>query len=131
MAFLGSEQVLLELLLSWADWFAQKSGGWQSSRNKVAFRYTVLARKGDNSRESPLDRQKIAWASGGPFKNVTLTLASTEFEKSVLFRLLCGHRKPFSKGNACEVCKAHLCIALQNIWPSVIKMVSMIKRAIW
>lgn len=83
MAFLGSEQVLLELLLSWADWFAQKSGGWQSSRNKVAFRYTILARKGDNTRESPLDRQKIAWASGGPFKNVTLTLASTEFMRNL------------------------------------------------
>lgn len=83
MTFMGSKQVLLELLLSWADWFAQKSGGWQSNRNKVASRYTSLARKRDNTRENPLDRQKMAWALEGPLKNVTLTLASSEFVRNL------------------------------------------------
>lgn len=72
----------------------------------------------------------------GLFKNVTLTLAFTEFVRN-LSSSNCQVDtenlwvKKMSYLWVRKSVKASLSLALQNMWPSITKRVSMVVRAIW
>lgn len=98
--FMRCGQVLLDLLLSWANQFAQRSWVWQNNRNKVTFWYVSLSGKGDSkTSESVWELQADPGSCLG-------------CEREQAFPG--GHSKPLGKGNACEICTTNLSYHLRK-----------------